>query len=279
MDDQFGHGLAEKGEIEVEQSKMQPIRLAVWLTGVGVVLWTAAALAFVPSCEEELAQAYPSAFVADLGACDEAAPAVEAGALADLGKFTHRLNGTWELNLRTRQGLPEDLAGQATRLYVDLVAQGEAVQGVAMVVQQGGELAQPAKKIAAFWRVNVLQAEPRAIRMNMSLGSAEFFAQAGLAPEVTQQFVEQKGIFVSARGDAQSADSWDRVVWMENSVTYISCSRGTVERYAKVSDQRPTIEGASLEDFWQKAQQEFAKNRRVAALLSRPMLETSLSGD
>lgn len=249
----------------MEWSKMKRMRWVILLSVVGLAgLVAAAAMAFVPSCEEELAQAYPSAFIADLGACDEAAPQMQDGVIADLDRFTSRLNGTWELNLRTQQGLPEELADFNRRLYFDLQrGEDSAITGVALLLDQGGTIA-PAKKVAGFWRVELGQAEDGSVRMNMTLGEEDFFAQAGLEAEVEQRFTEEKGIFLSLVGS--STPTWDRVVWMENSVTYISCEKGTVERYAKISDQQPRLEGASLEEYWQGVVQEFHKDHRVASL-------------
>ena len=251
--------------------KMKRMRWTILLSAVCVAgLLATASMAFVPSCEEELAQAYPSAFVADLGACDEAAPQIQENMIADFGKFANRLNGTWELNLRSQQGLPDELDDFNRRLYFDLKKAGDdSITGVALLLDQGGNIAPASKKVSGFWKVNIGQAKDGSVRMNMTLGSEDFFAQAGLENTIEQRFIEDKNIFLSILQEpSQGPQSWDRVVWMENSVTYISCEKGTVERYAKISDQKPRVEGVSLEEYWKKVEGAFEKGHRIADLLS-----------
>lgn len=234
-----------------------------------MLLGAVAVWAFVPSCEEELAQAYPSQFVADLGSCDEGSPQPVEGVVADASEFASRLNGTWELNLRTHNGLPDTLVSGATRLYIDMQATADAqIRGTALMINRDNGLAaaEPAADVAGFWTVAVDKAQQGTVEMTMSLGAPDHFAEAGLEPQIKHRFIEDKGIFVSVKDDERPADTWDRVVWMPNSVTYISCERGAIERYAKVSDQRPTIDGVSLGDYWQKIEVELAEKRTVAAV-------------
>ena len=212
----------------------------------------ATAFSFVPSCEEELAEVYPSIFQADLAACDDAGVAIEGESKAELAQFAAQLKGSWQRSARTVEGLPVDPADQEARLYFDITSRGQGSYiGVAMLVEHDGstnELAS-SREATGMWSVTLQQAGPD--RVSLALEQAH----SGVVPasqQAAQQhsFYQTSGVFVSVLDESVDSNSWDRMILMDNSLTYVSCDDGVVERFVKTSDREPRVNGASLHDHW-----------------------------
>lgn len=231
------------------------------------VLGAVGASAFVPSAEEELARAYPPALKGDLGVCEDPAARVVPDTQADLATFTGRLNGTWKLRSRTRQGLSVDTQGRTSRLYFDLgAAEGNRVSGAALLVDKPAEgAAKAGNAVTGYWGLSVTRTEKGRIAVSLQGESMGGYSNARATSRQEHQFFDQDGVFVSIFDDAAPAAAWDRIVVMENSLTYVSCKDGVVERYVKVASQKPRIEGASLEEYWQRLRAE----RKVASSSDR----------
>lgn len=223
--------------------------LAILLGG----LYAADVLAFVPSCEEELARAYPPALKADLTACNDPKARAVPDTVADFDKFTRRLNGTWKLRSRTEQGITVSTDARYTRLYFDLEPSGGALRGAALLLDRANDpkLAQDAS-LAGFWRLEASRKGTGRIVLSLAGESLGSYAHARVPKAARHEFFEQDNVFVTAFDGSAPAAGWDRIVVMDNSLTYVSCKDGVVERYVKVSGQKPAIEGASLKDYWQQ---------------------------
>ena len=239
-----------------------------------LVLAAAAASAFVPSAEEELARVYPPALKSDLGSCHDPTARVTPDTQADLATFGGRLNGTWKLRSRTQQGLSVDTKGRNSRLYFDLGAvEGNRVSGAALLVDKPSEGAAKADNaVAGFWRLSLTRTEQGRIAVSLEGESVGGYANVRAASRQRHQFFEQDGVFVSIFDNSVPAPTWDRIVVMGNSLTYVSCEDGVVERYVKVASQKPRIEGASLEEYWQKLRSE----GKVARLTGMPTISRAL---
>src|SRR5215467_13255652 len=95
----------------------------IYFTGGLLAAAVAGALyGFVPSCEKELAQYYPLALRGDLSACGAKTVSFKPTAAADPARFARLLNGSWELKMRTTQGLVADTRLTSARLYFDVAA-------------------------------------------------------------------------------------------------------------------------------------------------------------
>ena len=114
---------------------LAPLAAIAALAAVLVSGYVVDAVAFVPSCEEEIAQAYPPALKADLTACTDPKARVASDADADLDKLTRRLHGTWKLRSRTEQGITVSTEGRYSRLFFDLESTGGQVRGAALLLR------------------------------------------------------------------------------------------------------------------------------------------------
>lgn len=225
-------------------------------------LATVSAFAFVPSCEDELAQAYPPALRADLSACDAEVRAVWVAAEPgiQIEEFGAALTGSWLLRSRTAHGITVNDESREGHLYFDLQArEGDRLAGSALLVDRPkGDGPMPtSSSAAAFWGLRVVAADDHRLVLSMSGDSLGSYAHVHLAADAGFDFVQHKGVYVSTPDDSEAASpAWDRVVVMEGSLTFVSCELGLVERYVKTSSQSPTVEGASLEKYWQQIRTE-----------------------
>lgn len=212
---------------------------------------------FVPSCEKELASLYPPALKADLSACAMARPTVKPTAAADIGKFAKRLNGTWELKMRTIQGITSDTRQLSAKLYFDIApGTGSSLAGNALLLEQPKQetitrVSTPRKDSAlAFWDVTVAQKGKMALSFGMSEGAGSK-APGGVARSVKEaEFAELDSVFVSVA----NREAWDRIIVSDTALIYVSCQRGVIERYAKVSGQKPQVDGLPVKTYWQKSE-------------------------
>lgn len=211
------------------------------------------AFAFVPSCEEEIAQAYPPALKADLTACTDPKARVASDADADLDKLTRRLQGTWKLRSRTEQGITVSTEGRYSRLFFDLESNGGQVRGAAMLLDRENEpKAAPAALVAGYWGLELQRKSRSRLVLSLAGDSIGSYAHVRVPKASKHEFFEQDNVFVSTYDESAATAGWNRIVVMDNSLTYVSCKEGVVERYVKVSGQKPVVEGASLQDYWRK---------------------------
>ena len=237
------------------------VRRTLWVAVLGCI-GTVTVLSFVPICEKELAMAYPAALKADLSACAAGNEQLPKTAIADVGKFSRRLTGSWELTSRTIHGITTDFRTGYTSLYFDVASPGSNGQsGAALLVDRVPEFTQHGGAVSAFWKVGVSNVSNGLVSLQMQRmpGSAPAYE---IAPG---NFFEFHNVFVRVAHAAGSgaAETSERLVLMENVLTRVSCSSGVVERYAKVSNEKPYVNGKSLADSWQ-----LLKDRQSAALVS-----------
>lgn len=227
-----------------------------WMTPLVVVavsvLSAAAAYGFVVSCEEELAEAYPAELKADLSACDASDLEIAAEHGIQVDQFAQMLNGSWRLRSRTQQGLTLNLEHREADLYFDLRPMSEQrIAGAALLVDRpkGSSVPASGDSLAARWQIRGDVQDGDKIVVSLAGSSIGSYAHVTLQPEDHMRFVRHKGAYVSAETDGSA---WDRVVLMQDNLTYVSCSRGVVERYTRLTDGKPQIEGASIDEYWQR---------------------------
>jgi len=244
---------------------------ALLLAGVVILSQSSALYGFVVSCEKELAQFYPPALKGDLSACAQTKPVIKPTAAADLTKFTRRLNGTWELKMRTVQGLASDVNQLSAKLYFDLAGEpGGTVTGAALMLESSkteGLIKASATKPTAlgFWDVSASQRGKLSLSLDMTASDRNRYAPAGIRDVKGEVFSELDNVFVSAGKSAPSSVAWDRVILGDNVLIYVSCSQGLIERYAKVSGQKPAINGLGVKAYWQAL-----KDQHLMALSNGP---------
>jgi hypothetical protein len=230
------------------------------------------ARAFVPSCEKELAEAYPSLLKGDLSACNEPAGPLPAVARADLARFARQLQGTWRLDNRTIHGISIDTSGRQARIFFDLEAvQNARAVGTALLLDQPGTTWNGQASKAAFWGVGIGQPDAARVALRMKGEALGSYSYARIRDIDEAPFVYFKKGYVSW-DRTSSAPAWDKIVLLEGSLTYVSCSAGVVERYMKVSGDKPAIDGLSLQSFWTelKANHDPIATRQI---LARPGAE------
>jgi hypothetical protein len=236
-----------------EKRTRRGVAAGALLTALLVGLAVADVFAFVPSCEEELAKAYPPALKADLTACKDPAAVKVPDTAADLDQFTRRLNGTWKLRSRTEQGITVSTEGRYSRLYFDLDGGREGVRGAALLLDRASDPKPAAgSAVVGFWGLEARRKSASRIVLSLSGEAMGSYAHVRVPKAATHEFFEQDNVFVTTYDPAADKAAWDRIVLMENSLTYVSCKDGVVERYVKVSGQKPVVEGASLKDYWQQ---------------------------
>jgi len=231
------------------------ITLAVLIAG----FQTASLFGFVPSCEKELATLYPAALKADLSACGASKTAVKPTAAADLAKFTSRLNGTWNLKMRTVQGITSDARQLSARLYFDLSPESavRAAGGALMLERPKDETVRrvstpSAPDALAFWEINISQKGKMALSFGMVEGEGSKYEPVVRRAVKQAEFSELENVFVSVDKLSPKAEAWDRIILSDNTLVFLSCQRGVIERYSKVSGQKPEIDGLRVKAYWQK---------------------------
>lgn len=213
---------------------------------------------------------------ADLSICREERDAVAPGEEVDVAEFAKRLHGTWTLDARTIRGLPID--ARATFL-LDLGPPTETeddeveVKGAAVMIDYGNlgildplELTVACPKdatVAALWDVTIHRTTPHRLALVME---GEYFGsygdfRHGLYDTERSSYTRLEGKYLSGRLVTPSGikhfpgDNWDRVDLTENSLVYVSCEGRYVERYYKISDEKPLLDGAPLREAWEHRKQ------------------------
>ena len=194
-----------------------------------------------------------------------------AGGAVDVAEFATRLNGSWRLGSRTIRGLPVDARA---RFYFDIdEIDDELATGTALLIDYGNlsvldPLGLTAEcladaTVAALWDVEVRAVDPQRIDLIMSgeyFGSYGDLRQGVQATEKSSYFRYGES-YLSGRlstpsgGAAFPDDVWDRVDFSDESLTYISCKNGYIERYFKNSDDKPTLDGQPLREAWNQRKQ------------------------
>jgi hypothetical protein len=234
--------------------------VAAILVGLAAVV----ALAYVPTCVEQLAAAYPPALRADLSACDGETELVRAQTSVDRSLFATRLNGTWGLKSWTVYGVTDPELPRSARLYFDVAAGKGSVEGSALFIEgsPGGPLPASAESGAArtraFWTIGIGVVEKRFVSLVMKGDPRSSVTSANPRLSEATRFSALDDVFVGIEA-ASSSPAWDRIVLSRGLLSYVSCKRGIVQRYTKISDERPLIEGMTLAAYWERL-----KGRRVA---------------
>lgn len=228
---------------------------------------------FVPSCEKEISQYYPPALKGDLSACAAKPPAFKPTAAADAGKFTHRLNGSWELKMRTVHGIVAETKQMSAKMYFDLSADPAGrISGAALLLESPngtGILKASTTKPTAlgFWDIAGSQHGKLALSVDMAGAAGNRYDPAGIRDVKGALFSELDNVFVSAEKASPNPASWDRVILADNVLIYVSCKQGMVERYAKASNQKPLVEGLNIKAYWQSL-----KDKKLIAMAGAPGL-------
>ena len=229
---------------------IQRFLLALCLPGVAL-------FATIPSCQKEMATLYPKAMTPDLSVCGASDTKFKATAPADISKFGKRLNGTWELNMRTVQGITIDTQGSLARLYFDMspAADGK-VSGAALQVEQPKEatmqrVSTPKLQALGFWEMAISLKNKMSLSLGMSEGASGFYESPAVTALKEADFAELQNTFVSIN-KAPKSEGWDRVILGDNVLLYVSCRRGIIERYVRVSSETPQVDGMPVKAYWQK---------------------------
>lgn len=241
------------------------------LAGVAgaVVMWAAAAIASpgTPAVEQDRDPG-----PADLSIC-KTKPAVYPTAEANIREFAELLNGTWLLNTRTIEGLTIETD---SKFYFDLgtITDGEA-RGSALMLDKGNlKILDPLEgckaceadaAMGALWQVQIKATEDRQIvLLSMAgdyLGSYGDFRKGVRATE-TAAFAKNNTSYLAghlvspAGGQGMPDDVWDRIGLTRDTLTYVSCTGGFVDRFEKLSNDKPIVDGLSLAETWRKAKKD-----------------------
>jgi hypothetical protein len=60
------------------------------------------------------------------------------------------------------------------------------------------------------------------------------------------------GVVSPAGGQGIPDDVWDRIGLSADTLTYVSCANGYIDRYVKRSSSEPRLDGLPLEEAWRK---------------------------
>lgn len=241
-------------------------------------------LATVALCTGE-ARAQPAATEpgpSDLSVCRAGAVTLEAADDVDLRAFARRLHGTWLLRTRTIQGLTIDTN---SRFYFDLDLEGATAgraTGTALMIDRGNlgvmdplgacKACEADASLGALWTVEIEAPEQgRQVSLRMHgeyLGSYGDFRKGVTATEQTTFFRHRDAYFAGnltspAGGQGMPDDVWERIGLTEDTLTYVSCRGGYIDRFEKLSGERPLVGGAALADAW-------ARVKRDGSLLNPP---------
>jgi len=208
----------------------------------------------------------------DLSLCTRPKPDLGRTPSADVRELARRLHGTWELNTRTIQGLT---IPTHSYFFFDLDlehATSIGASGAAMVLDAGNlgvldvrSLTHECPKdacLGAFWTVSIdTPDDGRQARLTMDgdyLGSYGEFSEGMKATEA-MTFLLRNGVYLSGGlttpNGGMGEDVWDRVSLEKNLLIYLSCKNAYVERYVKLSSERPLVDGLALRDAWIKKKQ------------------------
>jgi hypothetical protein len=208
-----------------------------------------------------------SAGSADLSVCQEKGVAWPPGEDIDAREFARWLQGTWELRTRTIQGVTIDTD---SRYYFDLEpGSPAAVRGSALMLDRGNlSNMDPLGKckacladaaVGALWEVAITTSDDRKrVDLVMDgdyLGSYGDFTK-GMRHTERASFVRYRDIYLAsdltspAGGQGLPDDVWDRISVTRDVIVYVSCKGGFLDRFIKVSNDRPLVDGRDLRQVW-----------------------------
>jgi hypothetical protein len=251
--------------------RMRACGLAAVLA-IGFAVWPIDARA------QQAAEPGPS----DLSVCRTGAITLEPDANVDVAEFVRRLHGTWQLKTRTIQGITIETD---SRFYFDLDLGGAStggVSGTALMIDRGNlsvmdplgacKACAADASLGALWKVRVDAPEGRrqvSLKMDGEyLGSYGDFRKGLKATEQTTFFrhgdTYLAGSLTSpAGGQGMPDDVWERIGLTADTLIYVSCRGGFIDRFEKLADDKPLVAGASLADAW-------ARVKRDGSLLRPP---------
>lgn len=186
----------------------------------------------------------------------------------DVRDFASRLHGTWELSTRTIQGLTIDTN---SLFYFDIdSATEEGAAGTAMMIDYGNlsvldplgfsAACRADATVAALWQVRIAREPGKTVSLIMDgqyFGSYGDFLKGITATEQTA-FMRRRdeylsgGIVSPAGGQGMPDDVWDRVGLTLDTLTYVSCAGGFIDRYVKRASGDPRVDGMPLQVAWEK---------------------------
>lgn len=265
---------------------------AAWTLGLAAgLLWTGCSHLPAPASPaasltpEPVHAAVPAAAPAPAPAAVPAIPAADPGpsdlslcakpkvplvpeAEIDVRDFASRLHGTWELSTRTIQGLTIDTN---SLFYFDIdQATEEGAAGTAMMIDYGNlsvldplgfsAACRADATVAALWKVRIAREPGKTVSLIMDgqyFGSYGDFLKGITATEQTA-FMRRAdeylsgGIVSPAGGQGMPDDVWDRVGLSLDTLTYVSCAGGFIDRYVKRASGEPRVDGMPLQVAWEK---------------------------
>lgn len=221
----------------------------------------------------------------DLSICRSGPVTLTPAPSPDLGEFARRLHGTWALRTRTIQGLTIDTD---SRFYFDLNLDGmtpQEVTGTALMIDRGNltvmdplgacRACKADASLGALWQVRIRATDDGRVALQMAgdyLGSYGDFRRGVQATEETTFFrygdhYVAGSLTSPAGGQGIPDDVWERVGLTRDTLTYVSCRGGYIDRFEKLSHDRPAVEGRSLPAAW-------AQVKRDGTLLNPPHVPT-----
>lgn len=225
-----------------------------------------AALSAAPEAVEA-----PDPGPSDLSLCmKEKVPLVPAAEI-DVRDFASRLHGTWELSTRTIQGLTIDTN---SLFYFDIDEATETgAAGTAMMIDYGNlsvldpmgfsAACRADATVAALWKVRISRSEGEPGKTVSLVMDGQYFGsygdfQKGITATEQTAFMRRGdeylsgGIVSPAGGQGMPDDVWDRVGLSPDTLTYVSCAGGFIDRYVKRASGEPRVDGMPLAAAWEK---------------------------
>ena len=203
----------------------------------------------------------------DLSICSGGNPIPAKDDAVDAERFASWLHGTWLLKTRTIQGVAVDTE---SKYYLDIDdIKPSGARGWAMMIDRGNLHALDYRRVCAacladaavgaLWKVEI-SVDPGGHSAHLKmigdyLGSYGDFRKGIQATEQTH-FHQYGPVFLAgqlkspAGGQGLEDDTWDRVSLSDGVFTYTSCKNGFIDRFVKISDQKPLVAGLDLRDAW-----------------------------
>lgn len=203
----------------------------------------------------------------DLSVCTKDTRRVPPTDEVDLEDFARRLHGTWELDPRTVQGVIIDAHADYYFDFTsisDVAAKGSAAlfdHGILTDMDPQGvcELCNEEAAVGAYWDVEIRKEEdPRLLTLIMKgeyLGSFADFRE-GITATETMTFTRFGDRYLAsylvtpAGGQGMPDEVWERIGLTGDYFTFVFCGRRSIDRYRKVSAERPRVGGLDLKNAW-----------------------------
>jgi hypothetical protein len=227
----------------------------------------------------------------DLSVCQSGGDTrVARPAPVSVAEFAARLNGTWQLKPRTIQGAIIDADA---RFYFDIEKVGAAeATGKALLIDRGNlsqldplSLCRACLEdvaLGALWDVTIKAGTDSrfsiALRMDGEYRGSYGDFEKGMNATEEALFYKEGDVYLGGKlsspagGSGFPDDVWDRVGLTDRVLTYVSCRGRFVDRYVKLSDATPRLEGRPLKQAWDriKASGSFTSPPHVERPLDEP---------